>query len=288
MPQFLTTPLVPSVQLSNSADPATPSGAAVLYSKRIAGKSGLAYVDDTGAKELVQIGLHTKKVFFASPANGTISPNTTGGVLSTSTTISHVQTFASANPWLATRRTRYTSLATAASATGARTNYARWFLGNAAGFGGFRFVAQFGQNTNLNGSQAFVGLCAQTTILAGDPSAIINMIGVGYDAADPNTGNWFLMRNDGVGVATKVDLGTGAARTTTHGYELVMFAAPNSSTIFVRVVNLHTGAIVLDTSYNTDVPAVNTGLCLKAECRNGAIAAATDIETVNLYVESDY
>ena len=114
------------------------------------------------------------------------------------------------------------------------------------------------------------------------------MIGMGYDAADLSTGNWFLLRNDGTGVATKVDLGTGAARNTIDGYDLVMHAKPNTAEVFVRIINLQTGAVVLDTSYTTDIPAVNTGLAFKCECRNGAVAAADNIEIAKCYIESDY
>lgn len=143
-------------------------------------------------------------------------------------------------------------------------------------------------NINLNGGQKFIGLCASTGALAGDPSALVNMCGCGYDAADANTGNWFFMRNDGTGVATKVDLGSNAARNTTHGFDLLMFIAPNGTDLFVRIQNLHTGTVVLDTSYNTDLPAVNTGMAFKCDVRNGAVAAADNIECAKVYIETDF
>jgi hypothetical protein len=126
-----------------------------------------------------------------------------------------------------------------------------------------------------------------TTLLAGDPSALLNMCGMGYDAGDASTGNWFFLRNDGAGVATKVDLGTNAARNTTHGYDLIMFNPPNSGDLYVRIVNLHTGVLVLDTVYTTDLPAVNTGMAFKCDVRNGAVAAADNIEMATAYIESD-
>jgi hypothetical protein len=164
-------------------------------------------------------------------------------------------------------------------------------MGNAAGFGGFFFRTQFGQNINLNGGQKFVGLCASTAALAataGAVSALINMCGVGYDTTDSSAGNWQFYRNDGSGTATKVDLGADAVRNTTHGYDLIMYMKPNDAELFVRIVNLHTGALVLDTSYTTDLPAVNTGMAFKCEVNNGAVAAANNIEIAKLYIESDY
>lgn len=114
------------------------------------------------------------------------------------------------------------------------------------------------------------------------------MIGMGYDAADPSTGNWFLMRNDGAGVATKVDLGTGCARNTTDLLELIIFLAPNSADFNVVVNNLSTNTQVLNTIYNTDVPNANTALAFHLGARNGAVAAADAIELANLYLEKDY
>jgi hypothetical protein len=46
--------------------------------------------------------------------------------------------------------------------------------------------------------------------------------------------------------------------------------------------------VVLDTSYTTDLPAVDTGLAYKAECNNGAVAAALNLEVAKVYIESDY
>jgi hypothetical protein len=83
-------------------------------------------------------------------------------------------------------------------------------------------------------------------------------------------------------------LGTGAARNTTDGYDLIMYKRPNSDELFVRITNLNTGTVVLDTSYTTDVPAANTGMAFKAEVNNGAVAAANNLEVAKVYIETDY
>jgi hypothetical protein len=67
-----------------------------------------------------------------------------------------------------------------------------------------------------------------------------------------------------------------------------MHAKPNSAELFVRIVNIHTGVIVLDTSYTTDIPAVHSPLTFKCEVRNGAVAAIDNIEIAKAYIESDY
>jgi hypothetical protein len=277
-----------NLKLLATTDPAAPTGGLLLYAKSFAGRLLPKIIGPSGIDTALQTGLHGNAVFAMSPSNGTTAPTVIGGQITTATTISHQQTFASANPWQATRRTRFQTSTTAGNGSGVRTAYGQWFLGNAAGFGGFFFRAQFGANINLAGGQKFCGLAFASTAIAGDPSGLVNMCGMGYDAADSSAGNWQFMRNDGSGVATKVDLGANAARNVTHGYDLIMFVKPNSSELFVRIVNLHSNVVVLDTSYTTDVPVVNTALTFKCEVRNGAVAAADNIEIAKAYVETDY
>ena len=264
----------------------------MLYSKLIAGRHLPKMIGPSGIDTVLQVGLHGNAMFIVAPASGTTAPTRMGGTLTTATTMSMQLTVASANPWQATQRKRFASAATAGSVTGMRTAYVQWFRGNAAGFGGFFFRTQIGQNLNVNGAQCFHGLCASTAVLAttaGAVAALINSIGMGYDTTDASTGNWQLFRNDGTGTATKVDLGANAARNTTHGYDLIIYCPPGVATeIFVRVVNVHTNVVVLDTSYTTDLPAVNVGLAYKAEGNNGAVASAINLEVAKVYIESDY
>lgn len=259
-----------------------------LFGRKLGGRMLPAFVGPSGLDSTLQPALHGNAVMMISLASGTTAPSVWGGTLTTAATMSSQQTIASSNRWQATWRKRFQTSATAGNTSGMRTAYTQYFRGNAAGFGGFFFRAQLGMNINLNGGQKFVGLCASTAALAGDPSALVNMCGMGYDAADASTGNWQFMRNDGTGTATKVDLGANAARNTTHGYDLVMFNPPNSGTLYVKITNLHSDVVVLDTSYTTDLPAVNTGMAFKAEVRNGAVAAADNLEIAKVYIETDY
>lgn len=281
-----------NLRLDAVADPSAPAaGGLNLYASSFAGRVLPKVIGPAGIDTALETGFHGNAKFIVSIASGTAAPNVIGGTLTTAATMSLQFTAGSTNRWTATARKRFQTSTTAGNTSGMRTAYVQWFRGNAAGFGGFFFRAQFGQQLNLNGGQKFVGLCASTAALAataGSVSALLNMCGVGYDTTDADTGNWFFLRNDGSGTATKVDLGTGAARNTTHGFDLVMFAAPNSSELFARVTNLNTGTVVLDTSYTTDLPAVNTGMAFKAEVNNGAVAAANNLEVAKVYIETDY
>jgi hypothetical protein len=281
-----------NLKLVSTTDPAAPTGGVVLYSKQVGGRHLPKFTGPSGIDTILQVGLSGNSVFMVAPASGTTAPSTWGGTLTTAATMSLQQTFASANPWQATSRKRFASAATAGSGSGMRTAYAQWFRGNAAGFGGFWFRTQIGQNLNVNGAQVFHGLCASTAVLgtgAGAVSALLNMIGMGYDTTDSSAGNWQLFRNDGSGTAAKVDLGANAARNTTHGFDLIIYCPPGAATeIFVRVVNIHSNVVVLDTSYTTDLPTVNTGMAYKAEGNNGAVASAINVEVAKAYIETDY
>lgn len=279
-----------NLRLVDASDPSTPApGGINLYSKLTVGRQSINVIDAVGEVDRLQRSFSDKKIFMMSMATGSTAPSFVGGHVSSAVTHSHQQTIASANPWQARRRWRGHTSTTAGTTSGLRTTYGQWFLGGAAGFGGFFFRGTVGANINLNGGQKFFGLCNSTASLAGEPSALLNMIGMGYDAADASTGNWQFMRNDGSGTATKVDLGaTHGARGTTHGWELIMYAKPNSSEVFVKITNLHTGGVCLDTSYTTDIPAVNTALAMKCEVRNGAVAAADSIESDCIYIEANH
>lgn len=277
-----------NLKLMTTTDPAAPTGGIALYAANFAGRLLPKIIGPTGIDTALQAGLHGNSVILISPTSGTAAPSIIGGTLSTAATMSLQFTAGSTNRWYSTQRKRFQTSTTAGNASGMRLAYAHVHRGNAAGFGGFFFRAQLGCQINLNGGQKFVGLAASTGALAGEPSALLNMCGMGYDAVDSSAGNWQFMRNDGAGAAVKVDLGADAARGTTQGWDLIMFMRPNSAELFVRIVNLNTNALVLDTSYTTDVPAANAGMNFKAEVRNGAVAAADNLEVSKVYIEKDY
>ena len=277
-----------NLKLMTTTDPAAPTGGLALYAANFAGRLLPKIIGPTGIDTALQAGLHGNSVILISPTSGTAAPSIIGGTLSTAATMSLQFTAGSTNRWSSTQRKRFQTSTTAGNASGMRLAYAHVHRGNAAGFGGFFFRAQLGCQINLTGGQKFVGLAASTGALAGEPSALLNMCGMGYDAVDSSAGNWQFMRNDGAGAAVKVDLGADAARGTTQGWDLIMFMRPNSDELFVRIVNLNTNALVLDTSYTTDVPAANAGMNFKAEVRNGAVAAADNLEVSKVYIETDY
>lgn len=270
-----------------SSDPAAPAGGVQVFSSLRASRPLVCAVPALGEARCLQPAFFGRRPpVVVGIASGTTAPTVLGATLTTAATMSLQFTAGSTNRWTSQVRKRHASSTTAGTATGVRQAYTQFYSGNAAGYGGVFAYFRVGHQTNTTGYQYFAGICASTGALAGDPSALTNMIGIGYDAADTSGGNWQLMRNDGSGTATRVDLGaTNAARAADQGFDLYLFNPPNSTTWYVTIYNVNTGALVIDTSYTTDTPAVNTGLAWKAETRNGAIAAACTIEYVGIYLE---
>lgn len=282
--------------LTDDAPGNPPANTVRLHRAPLAGRQLPSFVGPGGQDSVLQSALHGNAIFHVTPASGTTAPNCLGGTLTTAATMS-MPTLATTNLWTSIQRKRWQTSTTAGNLTGMRTAYTQWWRGNAAGLGGFFWRSRFGHQINLNGAQCFHGLCATSAGLsatAGSVSGLINMIGVGYDTTDASTGNWFLYRNDQTGTATKIDLGTAAARAnTTDGYELIMFCLPhdgvNPQNITVEVRRLNNGSQILaPTTYTTDLPQNTAFLAMKSECNNGAVAAATNLEVAQLYIESDF
>lgn len=217
------------------------------------------------------------------PANSTTVGTPVGMTLTSAGTVSH-PALSTASVQGNLRRTRWVSAASTGSAAGVYEAAATKVRGNAAGIGGFYARFLFTQPTNVNGHQFFVGVAASVAALGGDPSALVNMVGMGYDAGDANTGNWQLMYNDGSGTATKVDLGSSSPRNTSDVYELTIRAPQNGSVVFVTVYNKTSGVVVLDTSYSTDLPSNTAYLGVRANVRTGATSTAGQIEVARIDV----
>jgi len=110
-----------------------------------------------------------------------------------------------------------------------------------------------------------------------DNSSLINFIGVGSDAADTNLQVFY---NDGVGTASKIDLGVNFPANRTAGAALTafyifdMYNEPGTSTVKYRITNRTTGATAQGT-LTTDLPGIDTLLGVQCLRTNGVTALAT-------------
>lgn len=159
--------------------------------------------------------------------------------------------------------------------------------GNAANLGGFFAFFRFTQSASLLGHMAFVGLANTLSALTANPSAMTDMIGIGFDSGDAVATGWQLMRNDASGTATKVTL-TGAPRDTSTVLDLTMYCPANSNQITVRVYNQTTQSVVLDNvAYTTDLPTNTAFLTFHAQQYTGAVTTACLFQLNRIYIDSD-
>ncbi len=184
-------------------------------------------------------------------------------------------------------------LVTVASTTavaGFRETVNQHWLGNVAESGGFHLVCRFGPATGVSTAtnRCFVGFSTATSAPTDvEPSTITSMFGVGWDAADANIQ---FMHNDGSGVATKVDLGASFPVPTadrTEVYELDLYAAPNSTTIYYRLRDL-TDATQASGNVSSNIPAVNTLFSARGWMSVGGTSSVIGIALKSLLIETIY
>lgn len=145
-----------------------------------------------------------------------------------------------------------------------------WWLGNAAGLGGFRVEFDYGVVTTQTTMRIVCGLGAAALTCTGDPSALTNFVAMACDAGDTNMQ---IMHNDGSGTATKVDLGSSFPKTANVVYRVVFTAAANATTVDYAVTRLDSAATASGT-LSTNLPGSTTFLAPCMSFGNGGTAAA--------------
>lgn len=201
-------------------------------------------------------------------------------------------TFADTNPtttnlYTATKRARYANVVTTTNQNlGQRNSAAMFFRGSTAGMGGFFYFARFGFDIYTAGGRLFVGLSVSTTPCASDPSALVNCLGFGIDAADSAI---TFMHNDAAGTATKNTISGQPTLASNQGYDVYIYAKPNDTTVYYRIDNLNTQAMILEGSVTTDLPVNTTMMTAGVNASNAALTPVNSIQLgVNrIYVESD-
>jgi hypothetical protein len=275
----------------NSATPVTPAADTVaLFSRDVAGREIPAFVGPSGLDSILQPGLARNKVGYWTPiGNATTVPLAFGIAAPSGTGTATARNVATTRLFTSVKRLGYVSAGTAGSLAGARLAAAQFWLGNAAGLGGFTLIARFGASdaATVAGARQFVGFSTATGAPTNvDPSSLANIIGVGHDTGDSNL---FIMHNDSSGTATRVALGVNFPANTLSVdlYELALFAAPNGSTVGYRVERLNTGNVATGT-IATDLPTNTTLLAIQMWRSNNATALAVGLDLVSLYIETDY
>lgn len=222
--------------------------------------------------------------------NNSTTDTTWGGVTLGTTASTIARSVASTS--FATKQIRkgfYGSVVSTGRYTGIRGSALLFYIG-----GGWKYVCEFYISDTAYGSgcRQFYGMMGQTTDLTYNDTttvaSMLNIIGVGSDAADSNLQ---IFHNDGSGTATKVDLGglfpanrtAGAAMTTT--YTLELYNANSSANVVYKVTNNESGDYTEGT-LSTNLPLDTQGLNFCASRCMGAAVTNTgqfDLSILGVY-----
>lgn len=266
-----------------TTQPSTPASGTILFARSRAGRRMTAQVGPSGLDYPFQPSMLANSIAVAKP-NGNSTTVTTWGMALTGIGTAAAANWASSSFLASLRRLSYPSSATAGTSGGVKSNVLNYWRGNAAGLGGFFFCARFGFPTIPATSRWFVGMYGSTTNPAnGDPSALLNLVGVGKDVGDTTVQ---FMHNDGTGVATKSN-STLSVPAANEVWEVRVFAAPNAASVGISVERLNAGGLAEYTA-TTDLPATTQGLLPLLWVNNGTTAAAHGCDLVGLYMETDY
>jgi len=274
-------------------DPApTAAGADTLkvFNYKVGGRNMLGTIDADGMDNAVQY--HLSRNGFAAwypIGNGTAFTTIRAAALSatgTATTSNYAQT----NRYTQMKRVEYlVTVAATTAVAGFREGTNLYMRGSNAGDGGFHYICRFGPATGVatTTNRCFVGMSTTTAAPTDvEPSTLLNMFGIGWDAADANIQ---FMTNDGTGTATKTDLGIAVPTVDrTSVYELSMYCAPAGTTIYYTFKDLSNGGSTVSGSITTDMPGATTGLSPRGWMSVGGTSSVIGIALMSLSVERDF
>lgn len=260
-----------------------------VFGRKVGGRMMPAFVGPSGVDSSLQPFFGRNAIVFNRPqGNGT-------AIAAVGMTFTAVGTATAANVTLnslqnSMKRLEYAVTTAATTAVcgwrGAASQYGR----GTAPYGGFHYVVRFGippRGNAVGTRRMFVGLYSSTAVPTDvEPRTLLNMIGVGFNAADVNMQ---MMHNDGSGAATQVDLGASFPKPSagTEVYDLAIFCAPGGTTIHWQVTHLVTGATA-EGSITTDMPAAATMLNVYAYHSVGGTSSVIGLLHMGTYIETDF
>lgn len=270
---------------SNTVQPNVPPADTLqIYARRRAGADWPEIQRPSGREIPLQPHFGLNRIATWAPSSGTSvavsgMPRAIVGTAST-------PTIAASSFVNAIRRWRMTSATTANSVCDERSQQFLCFRGNATAPGGWTYTNRISLVTIPTNARGLFGLIGSTSALSTslDPRAQTNMIAVGFDSAVD--ANLQVLHNSGSGAATAIDLGSDFPVNITNVYTIVIYAAPNDSSVWVRVTCENTGAFV-DIEITTNLPTATQLLSVRNYMSNGGTAAACAYDCSGVYVETD-
>lgn len=266
--------------------PTAPTDGIKVFARDLASRVLPAFVGPSGLDSALQPFLGRNKIgYWHTPGNAAVAPAGMGLANATTIGTTGTRNVAATNLLTSLRRAYNVSAGTAGASGGWRLGVAQFFRSSNP-WGGFFLATRIGEDNVITDSRCFVGLHTSTSAIGNvNPSTLLNIIGVGFDSTESV---WSVMHNDGSGTATKVSLGAGyPANTSDEAYDVIIFAPPGQTKVWVQMIRLSTGTSVT-TEITSDVPALDTLLAIHVWCNNGPTASAKGINLSTLYIETDY
>jgi hypothetical protein len=273
------------------SNPSAPSGGVVeLFNSRFAGKQQLTRQASVGQIEAIQATIWGRQVITWLPGPTNIGTWTGTAGVNIGTTTTYLPLTSGANAYTAMRASTFATPAGANSQAGIRSD-AQFFRSYVSGTGGFFFVARFGFTTIKTSSRAFIGFNPGSSIVNVEPSTLVNACGFGFDTTDTA---WTFMHRDGTatiagGFMSKDTIpGQGTLATNNTGYDAYIWAPPNSTRIYYRLDRTDTGATLIDSYADSNLPATNTMLIAAIHMGSGTNTAAGDatVGINQMYIET--
>lgn len=278
--------------LTAQADPAAPTaGTLNFYAKLIAGRMMPKWKAPSGVDTSFQssLGFNTIQLWTPSLTStgvgfGTVWPAGTGTFLNV------VPTAGTATQL---RRSRFTNVVTTTNqilgiTASTAAQIPSFWLGNSAGNGGFFFQTRF--TTELVPAttiRLFVGLTSMTTGASAADTVTGNVAGLSHITTDNITTMAFMTRNNTTTTRATFTVPTIASG---NAYDFTMYAKPNDTVIYYRLVNLLDGSVIVDSSTSTTLPINTAFMGPQVQMSNGTAnltVTTTAIAINKIYIESD-
>jgi hypothetical protein len=281
------------LRLPAIAPPTAPAaGGLKMFARDVGGRILPASMGPSGLDSPLQPHLALNAIAMAQPRGQGVGIDSFGTAM-TATGTATAKNWASTNLYTQMRGLNYLVTVAATNAiAGFRGSDARWMVGgNAAERGGFHFVCRWGPATGVATAttRSFVGLWGTNTAPTDvEPSTLLNIVGMGWDAADTNIQ---FMHNDGSGACTKIDLGASFPVPTVDAqevYEIVMFSPPGTTqSVTYRIRNLRT-AVEATGTVTTNLPLTTQTIVQQAWMSVGGTSSVIGITLFKVYIETDY
>lgn len=291
---------VQMLDLAAQTDPSPPdAGNLYFYSKLISGRMMPKWLPPSGLDVPVQPAFFGNRMMRFTPQNGSTGTGGADGPAWTSNGTVNTPTPSATAPAMSNqmKRTRYANIVTTTNQQlGPRGNSSteqQFWIGNAAGLGGFFFMARFIVELYPGSTvRIFAGLTSSSSgSVCTSDVVLANSCGLWHDSTDPSSGaNSFNFVTKNASTETKQSIALTNAIAAGNSYDFYMFCKPNDTTIYYRLDDI-VNAKTYEGSTSTTIP-VNTAF-MQAQVQMSNATAWTVVTTVaigivGIYVESDH